>query len=164
MNTTITPEKTATPARNPATAAAATVQPYLFFEGRTEEAIEFYRRAVGLEVELLMRYRDAPPAPAGSGCGGIKPGTENKIMHATLRVGASTFCAADGHCSGETKFEGFALSYTAPTPAEAERAFTALSKGGTVLQPLMETFFSQRFGMLKDPFGVMWSVLVTPRV
>lgn len=162
MTTTITPEKPAIPART--SAAPALVQPYLFFEGRSEEAIEFYRRAIGLEVELLMRFHQAPPAPAGSGCGPLPPGTENKIMHATLRVGSTIFSVSDGPCGGRANFEGFALNYSGPDAAAVERAFAALSAGGTVVQPLSETFFSERFGMLKDKFGVMWMVLVAPKV
>jgi len=133
------------------------VQPYLFFDGRCEEAIEFYRKALGAEVEMLMRFRDSPePHQPGM----IPPGSENKVMHANLRVGDTQIRASDGRCAGKPNFDGFALSITVPNEAEADRRFTALADGGKVQMPLAKTFFSPRFGMVIDRFGVMWMVLV----
>ena len=130
------------------------IQPYLFFNGRCEEAIEFYRTAVGAEVAMLMRYKDSPdPAAQANG---------DKVMHASVRVGDATVLMSDGHCTGEIKFEGFALSLTVKEVAEADRLFAALSDGGKVQMPLTKTFFSPRFGMLIDRFGVMWMVYVAP--
>ena len=136
------------------------VAPYLFFDGRCEEAIEFYRSAVGAEVQMLMRYKDSPdPHQPGM----VPPGAENKVMHANLRIGNSTVLASD-HCGPNPppKLQGFALSLTVPNEPAADRAFAALSAGGQVHMPLTKTFFSPRFGMLADRYGVMWMVYVAP--
>ena len=133
------------------------VQPYLFLDGRCEEAIEFYRKALGAEVTMLIRFKDAPePHPPGM----IPPGAENKVMHSSLRVGDTTFMASDGKCLGKPTFQGFSLSLTVANDAEAERKFAALSEGGQVQMPLAKTFFSSRFGMVADRFGVGWMVVV----
>lgn len=135
------------------------VQPYLFFNGRCEEAIEFYRRAIGAEVELMLRFKDSPePPPPGM----LAPGFENKIMHASFRVGATTLMASDGCGPDKTSFEGFSLSLSVPTEAEAERAFAALAEGGQVRMPLAKTFWSPRFGMLEDRFGIGWMINMSP--
>jgi PhnB protein len=133
------------------------IQPYLFFEGRCEEAIEFYRRAAGAEVQMLMRYKDSP-APQQPGM--IPPGAENKVMHAAIRIGDTTVLASDGRCSGRPTFAGFSLSLTVPDVAAADRLFAALGEGGQVQAPLATTFFSPRFGMVVDRFGVPWMVYV----
>jgi PhnB protein len=135
------------------------VQPYLFFDGRCEEAIEFYRRAVGAEVTMLMRFKDSPePQPPGM----VPPGAENKVMHASFRIGDSTVMASDGRCMGRPAFQGVSLSLTVADDAEAERRFASLSEGGQVQMPLAKTFFSSRFGMVADRFGVSWMVIVVP--
>jgi len=133
------------------------VQPYLFFEGRTEEAIEFYRSSVGAEVDMLMRFNESPEPPKP---GMVPPGSDNKIMHAALRIGDTIVMASDGSCTGKPNFQGFSLSITVPDEAAAERTFSALAKGGQVHVPLAKTFFSPSFGMLADRFGVSWMVLV----
>ncbi len=130
------------------------VQPYLFFEGRCEEALEFYRQALGAKVEMLMRFKDSPE-PAG--CPGASP---NKVMHASVRIGETRLMASDGRCEGKPSFQGFALSLSVPSEAEADRRFAALTKGGQVQMPLSKTFFSPRFGMVTDRFGVTWMVIV----
>jgi PhnB protein len=133
------------------------VQPYLMFDGRCEEAIEFYRRAVGAETTMLMRFKDSPePAPPGM----VPPGSENKVMHAAMKIGDSVVMATDGGCQQKAAFEGFSLTLTVPTEAEADRRFNALADGGQVRMPLAKTFFSPRFGMLQDKFGVGWMVIV----
>ena len=133
------------------------VQPYLFLDGRCEEAIEFYRKTLGAEVTMLIRFKDAPePHPPGM----IPPGAENKVMHSSLRVGDTTFMASDGKCLGKPTFQGFSLSLTVANDAEAERKFAALSEGGQVQMPLAKTFFSSRFGMVADRFGVQWMIVV----
>lgn len=135
------------------------IQPYLFFNGRCEEAIEFYRRALGAEVTMLMRYKDSPePPPPGM----IPPGSENKVMHAAFRVGEATAMASDGQCNGKPNFDGFSLSLTVPDAAAADRMFGALADGGQVQMPLAKTFFSPRFGMVADRFGVSWMIYVAP--
>lgn len=135
------------------------VEPYLFFDGRCEEAIEFYRTKLGAEVSMLMRFKDAPePHQPGM----IPPGGENKVMHANLRIGKTAVMASDGRCEGKPNFQGFALSLTAATDADAERLFAALSDGGQVQMPLTKTFFSSRFGMVADRFGVSWMIVVAP--
>lgn len=130
------------------------VQPYLFFDGRCDEALEFYRQALGAEVEMLMRFKDSPE-PAG--CPGASP---NKVMHASVRIGETRLMASDGRCEGKPSFQGFALSLSVPSEAEADRRFAALTKGGQVQMPLSKTFFSPRFGMVTDRFGVTWMVIV----
>jgi len=136
------------------------VQPYLFFDGKCEEAIEFYRGAIGAKVEMLMRFKDSPePHQPGQ----IPPGAENKVMHASLQVGDTMILASDGRCQGKPSFQGFSLSLTAANDAEAERLFNALGKGGQVQLPLTKTFFSSRFGMVADRFGVGWMVYVAPK-
>jgi PhnB protein len=133
------------------------VQPYLFFDGRCEEAIEFYRSALGAEVTMLMRFKDAPDKPPP---GMMPAGSENKVMHASLRIGGSTVMASDGNCQGKPSFQGVSLSLSVADDAEAERMFTALAEGGQVQMPLAKTFFSSRFGMLADRFGVGWLIVV----
>ena len=133
------------------------IESYLFFEGRCEEALEFYRRALGAEVTLLMRYKDNPEPPEKSKA---PPGSENKVMHASFRIGETTVMASDGLCQGKPSFQGFGLSLTVPNAAEADRKFAALADGGQVRMPLAKTFFSPRFGMVADRFGVLWMVIV----
>jgi PhnB protein len=133
------------------------VQPYLFFEGRCQEALEFYRKALGAEVTGLMRYKDSPDPTM------VQPGSEDKVMHASFQIGETTVLASDGRCGGHPSFQGFALSLTAATEAEAERLFAAIVDGGQVIMPLITTFFSPRFGMITDRFGVSWMVYVAPK-
>jgi PhnB protein len=133
------------------------IQPYLFFNGRCEEAIEFYKRALDAQVEMLMRNKESPePPPPGM----LPPGSENKVMHAALRIGGAVVMASDGHCSGQTEFKGFSLSITVPDAATADRYFAALAEGGQVQMPLSKTFFSPRFGMVADRFGMGWMIMV----
>jgi len=133
------------------------IQPYLFFDGRCEEAIEFYRKAVGAETTMLMRFKDSPdPAMCNS------QENTDKVMHAAIRIGETTVLASDGRCQGRPSFQGFALSLTVADEAEADRRFAALGDGGQVQMPLAKTFFSARFGMVADRFGVMWMVYVAP--
>jgi PhnB protein len=135
------------------------VQPYLNFDGRCEEAIEFYRRALGAEVTTLMRFKESPEPP---GVGMVPPGAGDKVMHASFRIGDSTVLASDCHCGGRPGFQGFSLSLTVPSAAEAERRFASLAEGGQVQMPLAKTFFSARFGMVADRFGVAWMIYVAP--
>src|SRR5215472_3532533 len=133
------------------------VQPYLFFNGNCEEAVEFYRKALGAEIQMTMRYKESPePPPPGR----VPPGYENKIMHTSFRVGQTTIMASDGCSEEKSKFEGFSLALSVATEAEADRAFAALSAGGKVEMPLTKTFWSPRFGMLEDRFGIGWMVSV----
>jgi PhnB protein len=133
------------------------IQTYLFFGGRCEAAIEFYRKHLGAEVEMLMRFKDNPEAPPP---GTLPPGSENKIMHASLRIGDTVLMLSDGQCTGE-HFDGFSLSLNPSDRAAAERVFAALSEGGQVRMPLTKTFWSPLFGMLTDPFGVGWMITLT---
>src|SRR5512134_1972425 len=127
------------------------IQSYLFFDGRCDEALEFYRKALGAEVKFLMRNRDAPDQPPP---GMLPPGSGDKVMHAEFRIGDTDLMASDGHCLGKPSFQGVSLSLTVPDEAHAERCFAALAEGGQVQMPLDKTFFSPRFGMLTDRFGV----------
>ncbi len=133
------------------------VQPYLYFDGYCEEAVDFYKSAVGAEVTFVMRFKDAPASPAAPA---HPPGSENKIMHMSFQIGDMTILASDGRCGGHPGFQGFSISLTTSDVDEAERLFAALADGGTVQAPLTETFFSPRFGMLSDRFGVCWIIMV----
>lgn len=129
------------------------IEPYLFFEGRCEEALEYYRRALGAEVEMLMRYEDSPEPIQG------KAPPPDKVMHASLRIGDARVMASDGFASGKPSFQGFSLSLPVKSEADAERVFGALADGGQVKMPLTKTFFAKRFGMVADRFGVSWMVI-----
>jgi len=132
------------------------VEPYLFFEGRCDEALEFYRTALGAEVTLLMRYRESPDP------GMCEPGDEDKVMHANVRIGGTTIMASDGRCQGPPVFRGFSLSLALTDETEARRFYSALSDGGQIVMPLAKTFWSPLFGMVTDRFGVMWMINVQP--
>ena len=135
------------------------IQPYLFFNGSCEEAVEFYRKALGAEVEIMMRFKESPEPPQP---GTVPPGFENKIMHTSFRIGQTTVMASDG-CSAEgPSFQGFSLSLSVPNESEAERVFAALADGGQVRMPLTKTFWSPRFGMVADRFGISWMITVPP--
>jgi len=132
------------------------IQPYLFFGGRTEEALAFYKGAIGAQVDMVLKFNQSPePMPPGM----LPPGYENKVMHSQFRVGESVVMASDG-CGETKKFEGFSLSLGVKSEAEADRAFAALAQGGKVDMPLAKTFWSPKYGMLTDKFGVGWMVSV----
>lgn len=135
------------------------VQPYLFFNGVCEQAVEFYRKVLGAQVEMMMRFKDSPEPHAP---GMVPPGFENKIMHASFRIGETTVMASDGCGDQKVPFQGFSLSLSVPSEADADRVFAGLSEGGQVQMPLTKTFWSPRFGMLADRFGVGWMISVTP--
>lgn len=133
------------------------IQPYLFFEGRCEEAVEFYKKALGAKVEMLMRYKDSPdPPPPGM----VAPGSEDKVMHASMRIGEAVVMASDGCNTRTPSFAGFSLSITVPDAAQATRMFDALAEGGQVQMPLGKTFWAPLFGMVSDRFGVGWMINV----
>ena len=129
------------------------VQSYLMFNGRAEEALDFYKKAIGAKVEMVMRFKDAPE-------GQCAPGTENKIMHSSFKVGDTVLMASDGMCTATGRIKGVSLTLNPKTEAECERLFNALADGGQVFQPLIKTFFSPKFGVVTDKFGVNWMVLV----
>ncbi|HEY4140113.1 MAG TPA: VOC family protein [Pseudolabrys sp.] len=132
------------------------VQSYLFFDGRAEEAIEFYKKTLGASVNALMRFKEGPDQAM------CAPGSENKIMHADISIGETNVLLSDGHNKGQPDFQGFGLALTTKTEAEANKFFDGLAVGGAVTMPQSKTFFSPRFGMLKDKFGVQWMILVAP--
>jgi PhnB protein len=134
------------------------VQPYLMFNGRCEEALEFYRDTVGATVRMKMRFNEMPEPQQME----MAPGLGEKIMHAEFVVGTSTIMASDGDCQSGGSFDGFSLALTVHTEAEADRVFEGLANGGQVRMPLGKTFFSQRFGMVADRFGVGWMIMVPP--
>ena len=129
-------------------------QPYLFFDGRCDEALDFYKKAVGAEVRNVMRWKDNPDP------GACNAANKDKVMHADVKIGDATVLASDGMCEGKPEFKGFALTLSAKTAAEADKLFAALSDGGKVQMPMTKTFFSERFGMLADKFGVGWMIIV----
>jgi PhnB protein len=134
------------------------VQPYLSFDGRCEEALEFYRGAIGAEVTGIMRFKEMPDAPPGM----VTPANENKVMHSAFRVGKTIVMASDGNCLGRPAFQGITLALQVADLAEAERLFESLARGGKVEMPITKTFFSEGFGTLTDRFGVGWMVNVSP--
>ncbi|MCG7757497.1 MAG: VOC family protein [Nitrosomonas sp.] len=132
------------------------IQPYLMFGGRCEEALEFYRSALGAQIDMLLHFSESPdPTPPGM----LPAGFENKVMHASFRIAGNVLMASDG-CEVGTQFKGFSLSISVATEAEADRYFAALSDGGQVQMPLTKTFWSPRFGMLTDRFGIAWMINV----
>jgi PhnB protein len=133
-----------------------TIQPYLFFDGKCEEALEFYKTALGATVDMVMHYKDAPEKPPADR---LPPGMENKVMHAAFKVGDTQIMASDGHCTGKPSFQGFGLTIDAASDAEAAKIFAAVGKGGQVQQPLSKTFFASQFGMVTDKFGILWMVI-----
>lgn len=132
------------------------VQPYLFFEGRCEEAIDYYCRKLGARLDVLMRYREAPDPTM------VPPGADDKVMHAAFRIGDTTLMASDGVCSGTPGFQGFSLSITTPSVAKAEQLFAALAQDGQVQMPLAKTFYSPAFGMVADRYGLSWMIMAEP--
>jgi PhnB protein len=133
-------------------------QIYLFFDGRLDDALAFYKKTLGIEVEMLMRFKDNPEAAKNpESCA---PGAEDKIMHSCFKLGDQRVMASDGHAKGQPEFKGFCLSLAVKTEAEADKLFGALGDGGKVEMPLTKTFFSPKFGMVQDKFGVGWMVLV----
>lgn len=133
------------------------ITPYLFFDGRAEEAAAFYQAAIGAEIVTMMRFAQSPdPVPEGM----IPPGAENKVMHMELKIGDAHLYCSDGNCGGRAEFKGSALALEAADAAEAQRLFDALAEGGTVQMPMGKTFFSPAFGMVADRFGVAWMVIV----
>jgi PhnB protein len=133
------------------------IEPYLFFEGRTEEALEFYRSKLGAKVEFLMRYKDNPDPKYNP------PNSGEKVMHSCFRIGDTQVMASDGNCSGKPSFQGFSLTFNAADEADARRRFNALAEGGQVNLPLSETFFAKSFGMVADRFGLNWMVMAGPK-
>ncbi len=133
------------------------LQPYLFFNGRCEEALTFYKKALGAEIVMMMRMKESPePHPSGM----LPPGSENKIMHAQVAIGSALFMASDGRADGKTNFHGFSVSLAFPTETQANKAFMALAEKGTIGMPIGRTFWSPCFGMVTDQFGVQWMTTV----
>ena len=128
------------------------LQPYLYFDGQAEAALEFYKSTFGAEVMLLMRFGASPVAMP------MPPGNENKVMHASFRIGDSLLQCSDGNCAGKAVFTGITLHYAAESPEAAESLFGALADGGQIQMPMMQTFFASRFGMVADRFGVSWMI------
>ena len=136
------------------------VQPYLFFNGHCAEALEFYKSTLGAEVQTVLRFKDNPDKPSPEV---VATHLDDKIMHACMRIGETEVMASDGMGTGKPSFQGVSLSLSVPDEAEADRVFDALKKGGTVKMPIGKTFFSPRFGMVADRFGVSWMVVTTPK-
>jgi PhnB protein len=132
------------------------VQAYLSFEGRAQEALDFYKKALGAKEGMIMRFKDAPPEAQAN----MTPGSGDKIMHMSFKIGDTELMGSDGYCTGKPNFQGMSLTYNAKDAADAEKIFKALGDGGEVKMPLNKTFFSPAFGMLADKFGVGWMVIV----
>ena len=145
---------------NQTQATGQQVQPYLFFDGKCEEALDFYKSALGAKIDMLMRFKDNPDPQPGM----CAPGSENKVMHAAFHVGDTLVMASDGMAGGKPEFKGFSLSVNAPDEKQADKLFAALGKGGKVTMPMAKTFFSPRFGMVTDKFGVGWMVIVPQKM
>jgi PhnB protein len=133
------------------------VQPYLFFDGRCEQALDFYQKTLGAKVEAVIRYKENPEPKHNP------PNSDDKVMHACFRIGDTQIMASDGNCAGKPTFQGFSLTINANDAAEANQRFNALAEGGQVQMPLGETFFAKSFGMVADRFGVGWMVIAGPK-
>ncbi|HEU5080977.1 MAG TPA: VOC family protein [Opitutaceae bacterium] len=142
-----------------AVATALTLNAYLNFDGRCEEALNFYQKELGAKVTMLMRFKDSPE-PADPSCGPIQP---DKVMHCSFTIGESVIMASDCNAQGKVKFEGFSLAVAAPDEATVRKMFNALANGGQVCMPLDKTFFSPLFGVVSDKFGVSWMIMVQPQ-
>ena len=132
------------------------IQPYLFFNGRCDEALEFYKSRLGAKVDMLMRFKENPEPAANP------PGSADKVMHCAFRVGDTQVLASDGNCAGKASFQGVSLALSVRDAPEAKRLFAALGEGGQVQMPFAQTFFSPGFGIVADRFGVSWMVLAEP--
>jgi PhnB protein len=132
------------------------IEPYLYFNGRCDEAIEFYHKALGAQVDVVLRFNEAPQQPPP---GTIPAGFENKVMHSSLRIGNTRLMASDGNSTEPVQFGGVTLSLSVDSEADADRFFNALADGGRITMPLAKTFFSSRFGMVHDRFGVSWIII-----
>jgi PhnB protein len=130
------------------------IQPYLMFEGRCQEAIDFYRQTLGAEVQMVMHFKDSPVETS------MPPDAGEKVMHASIRIGESEVLMSDGRCGGAPTFQGFSLAVSPTDDAAAARVFAALADGGAITMPLAKTFFASSFGMVADRFGVNWMVIV----
>ena len=130
------------------------VQPYLDFNGRCDEALEFYKKAIDAKVGMTMRFKDSPDKSM------ISPGSEDKVMHTQFTVGDTTVMASDGRNSGQTNFNGIMLCISADNEAKADKLFNGLAEGGKVTMPMSKTFFASKFGMVADKFGVGWMIIV----
>ena len=141
------------------------VQPYLYFDGRTDEALKFYEKAVGAKIGMLMRFSDAPPmdANAPEGCAGGTPPPADKVMHCSFHIGDTEIMASDGMCTGKATFAGISLAIQADSVDQAKKYFAALGEGGQVQMPMSATFFAEAFGMVADRFGVSWMILGGPK-
>ena len=130
------------------------VQPYVFFNGRCDEALKFYEAAIDAKVNLILRFKDSPePVPAEQ----VPANFDDKIMHCCFKVCGCDIMASDG-CEEGAKFDGFSLSITVEDEATAHRYFNALAEGGKVEMPMGKTFWSPCFGMVTDQFGMSWMI------
>ena len=129
------------------------VNSYLFFDGKCEEALEFYKSKLGAKVTALMRFKEAPDQT------NMSPESKDKVMHSEFMVGETKILASDGYCKGAPKFDGFSLTIQCANDAEAEKLYKAVGEGGQVTMPLDKTFFASSFGMVTDKFGVGWMVI-----
>jgi len=137
------------------------VQPYVFFNGRCEEALNYYSEKLGAQVIFKMHFRDAPPDPNNP----PRPELADKIMHANVQLGTTFWMASDGACDPAAgSFNGFSLSLTVEDSAIAEKSFNALADGGQVVMPFQKTFWSDGFGVVEDRFGLKWMVTLPPQV
>ncbi len=134
----------------------STLAPYLFFAGRCDEALEFYKHALGATVAMLMRFNESPDAtPEGM----LQKGFENKVMHATVQIGKLTVMCSDG-CNDKSTFDGFRLALSLSSEDSCTGVFNSLAEGGKIDMPLSKTFWSPLYGMVTDKFGVGWMVMV----
>jgi len=127
------------------------VQTYLFFDGRCEEAIEFYKAVFGADLLYSMRFREGPPNL-------VTAENEEKIFHATMRFGETVINLSDDLKQERGSFGGFAILAHLDNDASAEEAFESLQEGGRVGMPIQEVFWASRYGIVTDRFGVTWKI------
>lgn len=128
------------------------IVPYLEFDGACEQAFKFYQQSLGGEMVAMITHDAAPPEMP------VADGWRKKIMHAYLKIGPMGLMGSDVPPEQYQRPRNMSVMLGVPEPAEAERLFHLLATDGTVKMPIQETFWSPRFGMLVDQFGIAWIV------
>ena len=129
------------------------INPYLVFDGTCEDAFRLYARCLGVDAPEFRRFGDTP------GCEDMPAAHRDKVMHVRLQAGDQVLMGSDNHPDHPYEgIKGCSIALSVDRPEEADRIFDALAQGGTVIMPMQETFWAQRFGMLTDRFGVPWMV------
>jgi PhnB protein len=126
------------------------LNPYLNFNGSADQAIQLYQRALGAQVDNVMRFGDAAQMP-------VAPADKNRVMHAVLQIGGGTLMLSDTMPDQPTVMgSNVYVTLDFDDVGDMTQKFDALAAGGKVTMPLNDTFWGAKFGMLTDAFGVNW--------